>query len=170
MHLSDSPPLSCSRELSTSHEATGHYCAARLIHIPAPNMLSCTGLCTASSFPKLLLFSVRPPLTHKHVACSFELHKLHLFSIVCASIHCFSLAPLYIFWMVVNAEAGFKIEFLYSLPSLCRFFLPVFPPSPSVFFSLAFPLSFLMTVTQAWNQFLILGQDDIGMRGVRFGG
>ncbi len=37
--------------------------------------------------------------------------------------------------MVVNAEAGFKIEFLYSLPSLCCLFLSVFPPSPSVSFS-----------------------------------
>lgn len=44
----------------------------------------------------------------------------------------------------------FKIEFLY--------------------FSLDFPIFSPLAVTQAWNQFLILGQDDIGMQDVPFGG
>lgn len=105
-------------------------------------MLSCMGLCTASSFVKLLLFGVRPPLAlkhaHKHVACSFQLHKLHLHSIVCVPILCFSLASLYIFrgWMPANADSGFSIEFLHSLPSLCCFFSPFFSP-------LFFPSCFL---------------------------
>lgn len=84
------------------------------------------------------------PDMYKHVACSFELHKLHLFSVVCVSILCFSFVPLHNFRgsMVVSAEAGFKIEFLYSLPWLCCFF--------SLFFSLCFFL-FLSSFLSWWQ-------------------
>lgn len=85
-------------------------------------MLSCMGLCTDSSFLKLLIVRCLTP-AHKHVACSFELHKLHLFSIVCVSILCFSLALLYI---LQAAKQDFKIEFLYSVFLFPPVFLPVF--------------------------------------------
>lgn len=136
------PPFSCSRELSTSHEALGHCCAARVSHIPAHNMLSPMDLCTVSGFLQLLLFIVKAPPPHptppntQHDACSFELHKLHLFSAV--SILFFSLAPLCVFvgWRVVNAVGGFKIEFLRYPPLLCCFYTPLFFP---LVLSLAFP-------------------------------
>lgn len=115
----------------------GHYCLARLCHIPVHNMLSCMGLCRASSFLKRLLFTASQT-NILHVLLNF----INSVYSLCASILCFSLHPLYIFWgwMVVNAVAGFEIKFLYCLPSLCCFF--------SQFSSLCFllclsPFSFL---------------------------